>query len=159
MPRLDENDAATLILRFSNGSGLSLSFDRRDMEDPSENTQSLEVAGDVENQDDGFCFLVGESVECGFNSTIISRLVNARSVAELVRVVSGMYYISDRDEIDLLLDDSPNCGNDDSPKCENNDVKIFEPYDVTMDLAGTMYQGRPDRIEQLKIGEEVCFCA
>ena len=55
MPRLDENDAATLILRFSNGSGLSLSFDRRDMEDPSENTQSLEVAGDVENQDDGFC--------------------------------------------------------------------------------------------------------
>ena len=157
MPRLDENDAATLILRFSNGSGLSLSFDRRDMEDPSENTQSLEVAGDVENQDDGFCFLVGESVECGFNSTIISRLVNVRSVAELVRVVSGMYYISDRDEIDLLLDDSPNCGNDDSPKCENNDVKIFEPYDVTMDLAGTMYQGRPDRIEQLKIGEEVCF--
>lgn len=193
MPRLDENSAATLILRFSNGNGFSLRFESYDLEDASENTQSVEVSGTVGNQhiwdsyfnsyfdseayydewdededadwdekeseadecddedwdDDELWFLGDQPVECGFSTTIISQLVNAGSVAELVRRVSDMYHISHEDEADFL---SGVC-----PDCEVNDARAFEPYDVTMDLAGTMYQERPDRIEQLKIGEEVCF--
>lgn len=193
MPRYDVNSAATLILRFSNGNGFSLSFEDSDLDDPTDNTQSVEVSGTVGNQhigasyfnsyfdsdayydewdedeeadwdekeseadecddedwdDDELWFLGDQPVECGFSTTIISQLVNAGSVAELVRRVSDMYHISHEDEADFL---SGVC-----PDCEINDARAFEPYDVTMDLAGTMYQGRPDRIEQLKIGEEVCF--
>ena len=88
-------------------------------------------------------------VQCGFDTTIISQLVNAGSVAELVRRVSDMYHIFHEDEADFL---SGVC-----PDCEINDARAFEPYDVTMDLAGTTQEGRPDRIEQLKIGDEVRF--
>lgn len=197
MPRYDVNSAATLILRFSNGNGFSLRFESYDLEDASENTQSVEVSGTVGNQhigtsyfnsffdsdayydewdedeeadwneeedeyvsedeewddedrdEDELWFLGDQPVECGFYTTIISQLVNAGSVAELVRRVSDMYHISHEDEADFL---SGVC-----PDCEINDARAFEPYDVTMDLAGTMYQGRPDRIEQLKIGDEVRF--
>ena len=197
MPRLDENSAATLILRFSNGNGFSLRFESYDLEDASENTQSVEVSGTVGNQhigasyfnfyfdsdayydewdedeeadwneeedeyvsedeewddedrdEDELWFLGDQPVECGFDTTIISQLVNAGSVAELVRRVSDMYHISHEDEADFL---SGVC-----PDCEINDARAFEPYDVTMDLAGTTQEGRPDRIEQLKIGDEVRF--
>lgn len=197
MPRLNENDAATLILKFSNGNGFSLRFESYDLEDASENTQSVEVSGTVGNQDiwasyfnfyfdsdayydewdedeeadwneeedeyvsedeewddedrdeDELWFLGDQPVECGFDTTIISQLVNAGSVAELVRRVSDMYHISHEDEADFL---SGVC-----PDCEINDARAFEPYDVTMDLAGTTQEGRPDRIEQLKIGDEVRF--
>lgn len=193
MPRYDVNSAATLILRFSNGNGFSLSFEDSDLDDPTDNTQSVEVSGTVGNQhigasyfnsyfdsdayydewdedeeadwdekeseadecddedwdDDELWFLGDQPVECGFSTTIISQLVNAGSVAELVRRVSDMYHISHEDEADFL---SGVC-----PDCEINDARAFEPYDVTMDLAGTTQEGRPDRIEQLKIGEEVRF--
>lgn len=197
MPRLNENDAATLILKFSNGNGFSLRFESYDLEDASENTQSVEVSGTVGNQDiwasyfnfyfdsdayydewdedeeadwneeedeyvsedeewddedrdeDELWFLGDQPVECGFDTTIISQLVNAGSVAELVRRVSDMYHISHEDEADFL---SGVC-----PDCEINDARAFEPYDVTMDLAGITQEGRPDRIEQLKIGDEVRF--
>lgn len=197
MPRLDENSAATLILRFSNGNGFSLRFESYDLEDASDNTQSVEVSGTVGNQhiwdsyfnsyfdsdayydewdedeeadwneeedeyvsedeewddedrdEDELWFLGDQPVECGFYTTIISQLVNAGSVAELVRRVSDMYHISHEDEADFL---SEVC-----PDCEINDARAFEPYDVTMDLAGTTQEGRPDRIEQLKIGDEVRF--
>lgn len=197
MPRYDENSAATLILRFSNGNGFSLSFEDSNLEDPTDNTQSVEVSGTVGNQDigasyfnsyfdsdayydewdedeeadwneeedeyvsedeewddedrdeDELWFLGDQPVQCGFDTTIISQLVNAGSVAELVRRVSDMYHIFHEDEADFL---SGVC-----PDCEINDARAFEPYDVTMDLAGTTQEGRPDRIEQLKIGEEVRF--
>lgn len=198
MPRLDENSAATLILKFSNGNGFSLSFEDSNLEDPTDNTQSVEVSGTVGNQemsasyfnsyfdadayydydgydewdededadwdekeseadecddedwdDDELWFLGDQPVACGFSTTIISQLVNAGSVAELVRRVSDMYHIFHEDEADFL---SGVC-----PDCEINDARAFEPYDVTMDLAGTTQEGRPDRIEQLKIGEEVRF--
>lgn len=197
MPRLDRNDAAKLTLRFSNGNGFSLRFESYDLEDASENTQSVEVSGTVGNQhigasyfnsdfdsdayydewdedeeadwneeedeyvsedeewddedrdEDELWFLGDQPVECGFYTTIISQLVNAGSVAELVRRVSDMYHISHEDEADFL---SGVC-----PDCEINDARAFEPYDVTMDLAGTTQEGRPDRIEQLKIGDEVRF--
>lgn len=51
MPRLDENSAATLILKFSNGNGFSLSFEDSNLEDPTDNTQSVEVSGTVGNQE------------------------------------------------------------------------------------------------------------
>lgn len=197
MPRYDENSAATLILRFSNGNGFSLSFEDSNLEDPTDNTQSVEVSGTVGNQDigasyfnsyfdsdayydewdedeeadwneeedeyvsedeewddedrdeDELWFLGDQPVQCGFDTTIISQLVNAGSVAELVRRVSDMYHIFHEDEADFL---SGVC-----PDCEINDARAFEPYDVTMDLAGTTQEGRPDRIEQLKIGDEVRF--
>lgn len=198
MPRLDENSAATLILKFSNGNGFSLSFEDSNLEDPTDNTQSVEVSGTVGNQemsasyfnsyfdadayydydgydewdededadwdekeseadecddedwdDDELWFLGDQPVACGFSTTIISQLVNAGSVAELVRRVSDMYHIFHEDEADFL---SGVC-----PDCEINDARAFEPYDVTMDLAGTTQEGRPDRIEQLKIGDEVRF--
>lgn len=193
MSRLDRNDAAKLTLRFSNGNGFSLRFESYDLEDASENTQSVEVSGTVGNQDigasyfnsdfdsdayydewdedeeadwdekeseadecddedwddDELWFLGDQPVECGFSTTIISQLVNAGSVAELVRRVSDMYSIIHEDEADFL---SGVC-----PDCEINDARAFEPYDVTMDLAGTTQEGRPDRIEQLKIGDEVRF--
>lgn len=202
MPRLDENSAATLILKFSNGNGFSLSFEDSNLEDPTDNTQSVEVSGTVGNQEmsasyfnsyfdadayydyDGYdewdededadwdeeedeyvsedeewddedrdedelWFLGNQPVQCGFDTTIISQLVNAGSVAELVRRVSDMYHIFHEDEADFL---SGVC-----PDCEINDARAFEPYDVTMDLAGTTQEGRPDRIEQLKIGDEVRF--
>ena len=48
MFRLDRNDAAKLTLRFSNGNGFSLRFESYDLEDASENTQSIEVGGSTE---------------------------------------------------------------------------------------------------------------
>lgn len=141
MPRYDENSAATLILRFSNGNGFSLSFEDSNLEDPTDNTQSVEVSGTVGNQDigasyfnsyfdsdayydewdedeeadwneeedeyvsedeewddedrdeDELWFLGDQPVQCGFDTTIIRQLVNAGSVAELVRRVSDMYHI------------------------------------------------------------------
>ena len=174
-----------------------MSFEDSNLEDPTDNTQSVEVSGTVGNQDigasyfnsyfdsdayydewdedeeadwneeedeyvsedeewddedrdeDELWFLGDQPVQCGFDTTIISQLVNAGSVAELVRRVSDMYHIFHEDEADFL---SGVC-----PDCEINDARAFEPYDVTMDLAGTTQEGRPDRIEQLKIGDEVRF--
>ena len=101
MSRLDRNDAAKLTLRFSNGNGFSLRFESYDLEDASENTQSIEVGGSTEKGDRGarfYCEPFSDdeepSDECGFSSTVISRLINVNSVANLIRVVSDLYYIS-----------------------------------------------------------------
>ena len=104
MSRLDRNDAAKLTLGFSNGNGFSLRFESYDLDDASENTQSIEVGGSTVKGDRGARFSCEPfsddeelTDECGFSSTVISRLINVNSVANLIRLVSGMYYISTED--------------------------------------------------------------
>lgn len=166
MGMLNNNSIARLALKFTNDNTLIIYFDKNDMEDRENNTVRLQVSDKVGSTSfvyescyvtlyfDPDDFFGGEEpVEVVFQAKPLATITDQSSIAKVIELLSDSYNIWSMEEMDVIQNICPECESDDATSLG----EALKSYDTTMDLAGTTQEGRPDRIEQLHVGDTVTF--
>lgn len=170
MGMLNENSMDRLSLKFANGNTLTINVDSYDMDSRDENNVRVDVFGSHKgisfSYDEYYRYEDGEyegrleailydepPVEVGFNSKPLVDFINAESIHQLINRLSDTCHIWSTEPSDIIRNVCPEYESDDTASL----IEALKPYDTMMDLAGTTQEGRPDRIEQLHVGDTVTF--